>query len=220
MKVFRHLAATLGTYCAVVAIGAFAFVVAVTFVVSAFRDIEISGWSIVASQIARWFLFWAGIYAIHNVLPIAVAHGRTRREFLVAASGFLVVVALATTVIVWLGDLVERGVYQLMGWTAGDERGGVVAYFLMFLVWCAVGMFCAAAFDRFGALGVFSVVVGLPLVIVTGVQIPGSGNLPFVANFPFLLGIGWYGLSVLALLVAVAGTWAIARDMPVRVRAN
>jgi hypothetical protein len=154
---------------------------------------------------------------IHNLLPIAVAHGRTRREVVVAASGFSVVLALAMTLIAWLGFLVEGGIYALMDWRA-DEHGTPLAYFLMFLVWCVVGMFCAAAFDRFGAGGIFSVPIGLALVVVTTAQIPGSGNLPFIRNVPVLFGSGWHVASLAAFLVALAGTWAIARDMPIHTR--
>ncbi|GAB2822989.1 hypothetical protein [Lentzea nigeriaca] len=217
MKVFRHLTTTLVTFSAMVAASVFAFVVVVTFVVSAFRGVEISAWNVVTSQIARWFLLWVGVYVIHNQLPIAVAHGRTRREFLVAASGFSVVLALVMALIAWLGFAIEGGIYSLMDWRA-DEHGSPWAYFLMFLVWCAVGMFCAAAFDRFGASGVFWVPVGLALVVVTTAGIPGSGNLPFIRNVPVLLGSGWHALSVVAFLIALAGTWVIARDMPIRVR--
>ncbi|SDL99595.1 hypothetical protein SAMN04488074_11598 [Lentzea albidocapillata subsp. violacea] len=217
MKIFRHLNASLLIFCAMVAAGAFVFVLVVTFAVSAFRGIEISGWNVVTSQIARWFLFWMGIYVIHNMLPIAVAHGRTRREFLAGASAFTVVLALLMAVLGWLGFAAEGGIYSLMDWNA-DEHGSPVAYFLMFLVWCTTGMFCAAAFDRFGAGGIFSVPIGVVLVAVTTVDIPGSGNLPFIPNLPVLLGAGWHAVSVAAFLVALACTWAIARDMPVRLR--
>jgi hypothetical protein len=217
VKIFRHLTISLLVFCAMVAAGAFAFALVVTFVVSAFRDVEISAWNVVTSQIARWFLFWIGIYVIHNLLPIAVAHGRTRREFLLAASGFTVVLALVMALLGWLGFLAEAGIYSLMDWNA-DEHGSPLAYFLMFLAWSAVGMFCAAAFDRFGAGGIFSVPIGLALVVTTTVAIPGSGNLPFLRDVPVLFGSGWHLVSVVAFVAALAGTWAIARDMPVRLR--
>ncbi|GGM68799.1 hypothetical protein GCM10011609_00650 [Lentzea pudingi] len=217
MKIFRHLTTALTTFSALVAGGAFAFVVALTFVVSIFRDVEISAWNVVASQIGPWFLLFIGVYAIHNTLPIAIAHGRTRREFLVAASGFSVVLALVMTVAEWLGFLVEGGIYSLMDWSAG-EHGTQYAYFQMYLVWVAVGMLCAAAFDRFGAGGIFVLPVAFAFVVITRVQIPGSGDFPFFRNVPSVLGSGWHVLSVAAFLVALAGTWAIARDMPVRQR--
>ncbi|GHH31522.1 hypothetical protein [Lentzea cavernae] len=218
MKIFRHLALTLTAFCAMVAGGSFVFAVALTFVVSAFRDVEISAWNIVASQVGPWFLLFIGVYAIHNVLPIAVAHGRTRREFLVAASAFSVVLALVMTAVEWLGFLVEGGIYSLMGWGA-DERATQFAYLLMYLVWFTVGMLCAAAFDRFGGGGIFVLPVALALVVATRVQVPGSGNLPFVTSLPYLLGAGWYVALAVSFGVALAGTWAIAREMPIRVRA-
>jgi hypothetical protein len=107
VKIFRLLTRTLVAFCAVVAACVFALAVAITFVVSGFRDVEISAWNVVTSQIARWFLFWVGIYVIHNQLPIAVAHGRTRRSFLVAASAISVVLALVMTVIAGVGFVLD-----------------------------------------------------------------------------------------------------------------
>ncbi|WP_329790386.1 hypothetical protein V1227_00405 [Lentzea sp. DG1S-22] len=217
MKVFRHLTTSLVAFCALVAGGAFAFAVALTFAVSLFRDVEISAWNVAASQIGPWFLLFIGVYAIHNMLPIAVAHGRTRREFLVAASVFSVVLAVLMTAVEWLGFLVEGGIYSLMDWSA-DEHAAQPAYFLMYLVWFAVGMLCAAAFDRYGPGGVFVLPVAFALVVVTRVQMPGSGNLPFVEDIPVLLGPGWTAALAASFVVALAGTWAIARDMPIRTR--
>ncbi|MFD4641758.1 hypothetical protein ACFWN2_30945 [Lentzea sp. NPDC058436] len=217
MKIFRHMVVTLTSFCAMVAGGTFAFVLALTFVVSIFRHVEISAWNIVASQVGPWFLLWIGVYVIHNMLPIAVAHGRTRREFFLAASGFSVVLAVAMTLLEWVGFLVEGGIYSLMDWR-GDAHGTQLAYFLMYLVWFAVGMLCAAAFDRFGPGGVFVLPVGLALVVATRVRFPGSGNLPYVDELPDLLGSGWYAALVASFVIALAGTWAIARDMPVRQR--
>ncbi|MGI5506824.1 hypothetical protein [Lentzea sp. CA-135723] len=217
MKIFRHLTTTVGLFCVLIAAGAFALAIVTPFAVDAFTRVELSSWNVVASQIARWFLFWVGIYLIHNLLPIAVAHGRTRREFLAGASAFAFVLVLVMALVSWLGFLVEGGIYSAMEW-ASDGHASPVAYFLMFLVWCVTGMFCAAAFDRFGAGGVFSIPIALPLLAVTTVEIPGSGNLPFIPDLPSLLGAGWHLVSVAAFLVALAGTWAIARTMPVRVR--
>jgi hypothetical protein len=217
VKIFRHLTTTLVTFSAIIGASAFVFAVVVTFVVSAFRDVEISAWNVVATQIARWFLFWAGVYVIHNVLPIAVAHGRTRREFLLATSGFTVVLSLVLALLAWLGFLVEGGIYSLMDWRAG-EHGSPLAYFLMFLVWCAVGAFVAAAYNRFGPYGLLSFPAGLVLAVVAGVKVPGSGELPYLPDIPVALGAGWHAVSLLAFVIALAGTWVVARTMPIRPR--
>ncbi|HUQ60311.1 hypothetical protein [Lentzea sp.] len=217
MKTFPHLTKILLSFSAMVAGGAFAFAVVLTFVVSFFRDVEISAWNVVASHVAPWFLLFVGVYAIHNVLPIAVAHGRTRREFLVAASGLSVALTVVATVLAWLGFLAEGAIYPLMDWNA-DDRGMLFAHPLMFLVWFVTGMFCAAAFARFGAGGAFALPVAFALMTVTRAQIPGTGTLPFVANVPDLLGPGWHAVSGAAFVVALAGTWAIARDMPIRIK--
>jgi len=219
VKIFRHLTTTLVSFCAMVAGGTFAFAVALTFAVSIFRDVEISAWNIIASQIGPWFLLWIGVYAIHNMLPIAVAHGRTRREFLTAASAFSVVLAVVMTAAEWLGFVLENGIYSLMDWR-GDEHGTQLAYFLMYLVWFAVGMLCAAAFDRFGAGGVFVLPAALALVVATRVQVPGSGNLPFIDELPDVLGVAWYAVLAGSFVIALAGTWAITRTIPVRVRST
>lgn len=219
MKVFRHLTTTLVTYGAYVAACVFLFTLLAAFSISMFGDVVFSGWMLVTVQIARWFVLWVGVYAVHNVLPIAIAHGRTRREFLVAATGFVVVFALAMTLLAWLGFVIEGGVYDLMDWRS-TGHGSPLAYFLMFLVWCGVGMFVTAAFDRWGYRAVLALPVGLVLAVVPGITMPGTGDLPFIRNAPTMLGDGWHVVSLGAWVVAMAVTWAIVRDMPVRARTN
>lgn len=217
MKIFRHLTTMLVSYGAIVGAGAFLAVLVAEFVISMFTDIVFSGWMLVTVQIARWFVLWVGVYAIHNVLPIAIAHGRTRREFLGAATGFTVVFALAMALLTWLGFLVEDGVYGLMDWRS-TPHGSPLAYFLMFVVWCAAGMLVAAAFDRWGYGAVVTLPAALALALVPGVTMPGTGDMPFFRNAPTLLNDGWHAVSLGAWVVAIAVTWAIARDLPVRSR--
>ncbi|MEU7479615.1 hypothetical protein AB0A63_26745 [Lentzea sp. NPDC042327] len=215
MRVFRHLATSLAGFSALVAAGVFVFTVALTFAVSLFKDVVISGWSVAAGQVGPWFVLFVGVHVIHNVLPVAVAHGRTRRELLGAATGFSVVFAAAMAAVAWLGFAVEGGVYALMDWTAGD-RGLPHAYFLMYLVWCAVGMLLAAAFDTSGLAGLVALPFGIAFAVMAKVRIPGSGELPFLRNEMSLLGAGWHVASAVAWLLAVAATWLIAKNMPVR----
>ncbi|WP_086668670.1 hypothetical protein [Lentzea kentuckyensis] len=217
MKIFRHLTVTLVTYGAIVAACVFLLTLAVSFVISRLGHIAFSGWMLVTVQIARWFVLWVGVYTIHNMLPIAIAHGRTRREFLGAATGFSAVFALAMSLLVWLGFLVEDVVYDLMGWRT-TPHGSPLGYVLMFAVWCGVGMFVTAAFDRWGYAGVFTLPVGLALVAVPGVTMPGTDDLPFFRDAPEWLGNGWHVVSLFAWMVTMAVTWAVARTMPVRVR--
>jgi hypothetical protein len=220
VKIFRYLTMTMVSFSAFAAACVFLVVLAVSFVISMFGEIVFSGWMLVSVQIARWFVLCVGAYAVHNVLPIAVAHGRTRREFLVAATGFTAVFALVMAVLMWLGFLVEGSVYSLMDWRT-TPHGSPLAYFLMFLVWCGVGMFVTAAFDRWGnGGGVLTLPVALALVLVPGITMPGTGDMPFVRDAPYLLGDGWHVVSLFAWVVAAAATWAIARDMPVRVRTS
>jgi hypothetical protein len=217
VKIFRHLTLTLVPFGAIVAACVFLAVLAATFTISTFGKIVFSAWMLVTVQIARWFVLWVGVYVIHNVLPIAIAHGRTRREFLVAAAGFTAVFALAMSVLAWLGFLVEDGVYDLMGWRS-TPHGSPLAYFLMFAVWCGVGMFVTAAFDRWGYGGVLTLPVGLLLVAVPGITMPGTDDMPFIRDAPEWLGDGWHVVSLFAWAVVMVLTWAVARNMPVRVR--
>lgn len=217
MKVFRHLTTTLVAYGAIVAACVFLAVLAATFTLSLFADIVFSGWMMVSVQIARWFVLWVGVYVIHNVLPIAIAHGRTRREFLAAATGFSAVFAVAMSVLAWLGFLVEDSVYDVMGWR-NHPHGSLLAYTLMFAVWCGVGMFVTAAFDRWGYGGALTLPVGLALVAVPGITMPGTDDLPVFRDAPELLGEGWHVVSVFAWMITMALTWAVARAMPVRTR--
>jgi surface polysaccharide O-acyltransferase-like enzyme len=76
-----------------------AAVVALTFALDLRVDLDRSVWDPAVSA-ARWFALGYGVYLVNRLLPVFVAHGRTRREFAASIAVFMVAALLALGVAV------------------------------------------------------------------------------------------------------------------------
>lgn len=206
-------------------------VMAVVTGVSFFRDIVVSGWEI-AAGIVPWYAAFIGGYVLHTMLPLHIAHGRTRRDFAIEAAIFggifTIVVALLTT----LGFLIEQGVYAIAGWSRGTPDNHLYAsytdyatifaeYGLTILVWTAAGAFVGASIYRSSELGWFSLVPGLGMVAIAGLARAESGQpMGFILNRLPETGSGSLALtallSLVSLLIGIGLTWLTMRDTPMR----
>jgi hypothetical protein len=213
--------------------GFFVFVTLVTLVVSAFRPIEISGWE-VASQLPRWFVGGIGVYLTAVYLPLYIAHGYTRREFLAQAPLATAATVGVAALLMTVGYGLERVVYGLADWpqtlqqshlfAAPDQYGLILLEFLvLFSVWAAAGALCGAGFYRGPAPGLAVTPVALAMVglaeavlnpgffeLVTAIA-AGLGMQPTTVSTTTAVGIG-----VGAVVTGSAVTWALVRDLPVR----
>jgi hypothetical protein len=230
--VVRVLLGSLVPFLLVVWAAALVFVAVLVPVVSIWKDITISGWNVASVQLGRWFLFALGYHVVHDVLPTAVAHGRTRREFAAQAALVTLVVSAAAALLVAVGFGLEFLLYRAAGWTqalgeqaafgSATEFPAIAgAHWAVFAVWMAVGALAAAGFDRLGGGGLLLVPVGLALVVPAGLAVNGSSSLPFLPSFG-----GWESVpAAVALLLCAASwavglalTWSLVRDIPVRAR--
>ncbi|WP_199439882.1 hypothetical protein [Umezawaea beigongshangensis] len=231
--VLRVLCRALVSVLVVVWAAALVFVAVLVPVVSIWREVTISGWNVASVQAGRWFLFGLGYYAVHDVLPAVIAHGRTRREFAAQAAVVTLVVSGAAALLVAVGFGLEFLLYRAMDWTqrlgeqgtfssATDFPAIVWAHWAVFAVWMVVGAMVAAGFDRLGGGGLVVVPVGVALILPPGLAVNGSNSLPFL---PTLGSWGSVPTAVVLLLCAVswavglAVTWSLVRDLPVRARA-
>jgi hypothetical protein len=182
-----------------------------------------------AVTVVRWFALGYGAYLIYRLLPVYVANGRTRREFLSSVPLFLVVSAAALAALLTLGFALEAVLYRAMDWphqvsqenlfTSPDDYPLIfLSYLAMLLVWTTIGLFLGAGFYRSGGWELVVLALGLVLVVVTGWAVGFSG-LPFVgittevADLPLA---GTIGLCLAGLLAGAAMTWALVRDIPIR----
>ena len=232
-KLARHRLADDTVAVALLWAGFFVFVTMVTLGVSAFRPIEVSGWE-VGSQLPRWFLGGIGVYLTAVYLPLYIAHGYTRREFLaqapVATAATVAVAALLMTV----GYGLERVIYGVADWpqvlqqshlfAAPDQYGLILLEFLLlFAVWAAAGALGGAGFYRGPASGLAVTPVALAMVgLAEAVLNPGFFEL--VTAIAGELGLQPEGVSITAAIGVGVGavalgsalTWLLVRDLPVR----
>lgn len=213
------------------------------FIVSFWHDISASAWHIVG-QPARWFLFALAIHIGWTQFELYVAHGRTRRAFMLEALQFLAAFAPLMAVIFALSFLMEAGYYSLMGWTQGigedeafyrsvfDIPLVLLQWTLTFGLWMAGGLFIGAMWYRSTVLGVVSLFVGIACALISTAAIGevtinfGQGSNPasalvhamlFIAVQASTHGIGAVVLLhvvMTALLIGLA--WLVLRDAPIR----
>lgn len=216
----------------VLAAGFFAAVLLLTFIVSRYRDIAVSGWDI-AAQIPRWFIGGVGVYLTAVYVPLYIAHGHTRR----AAARQLAVVAVLYTVVtaglMALGYALEGFIYQAAGWTheltadhlfgsslasSGDYWLAVFEFTGVLLVWMVGGAMLGAGFYRNPAIGLGLIPVALVMASVTEAVFGPS----MFDGISALLGLVGITATQTSAVVAVAAsiTWLLVRDIPMRSKAN
>ena len=209
------------------------FTMAVVTGVSFARDIVISGWD-VATGIIPWYAAFIGGYVLHTVLPIHIAHGRTRRDFAIEVLAFSGIFTTLLALLATAGFAIEQGLYALAGWSreAPDDHlfssytdyATIFAeYWLMVLVWTAAGALIGAAIYRSPEGGWLAFIPALVLVGLAGLGTePRLGPLAFIVDrldieadpsLPLAA-----AMSVACYLAALAMTWPIMRDMPLRNR--
>lgn len=184
-----------------------------------------------AASIVRWFALGYGVYFVNRMLPVYVAHGRTRHEFLRSMAVFLLVAAAMVAALLTFGLALESVLYRLMDWahrvpderlfdSAGQYPLVFLTYWAMLVIWATIGLLLAAGFYRSEGWEVPVILLALAIVMVTGYGI-GFNGLPFlgavvdVADLPLA---GSLALCLAGLLPGAAATWALVRDIPIRSR--
>lgn len=195
-----------------------------------FNTVTFSVWD-GATKVVRWFALGYGIYLIHHLLPTLIAHGQTRRTFMLQASLFTVVATIVLGALMTLGYVLETAVYRALDWqpalTAAQAFISVgrlpMTFFTclaMFLVWTVSGALLGAGFYRAEELALVTLPIALLLISAAGVAI-GYTGLPFIGIFIDRLDIPLAvagPLSAGAFLLGLWLIWVIVRDIPLRKR--
>ena len=204
----------------------------VTFGVSIFREIEVSGWSM-GSSAARWFVFAIACYLAYSVLPLHVTHGQTRRDFAARFMAFVPLYGALTALLTVLTFYIEGAVYAMMGWPHVIETGalydsalGPVAFLEIWLiaaVWTGAGGMVAAGWYRNGWLGGLLTTLAV-LVALLSATTMGDHDTPFFwvgSQFGLEPSIPLAIVSHIAFLALFyAIFWFVVRDMPVHSKAE
>jgi hypothetical protein len=198
-------------------------------VIAHFTPITSSIWEN-AGQWPRWWLFAMAVALIAVQLPVAVTHGVTRRAALRAVGVVSVLVSLFWAGYMVLGHVVERIIYDALGWpdamqtehlfTDGyDVLPMLAEYWLIFLGYLVAGLLVGGVYYRFGP--------------VRGTLLLPATLLPAVV-IEVLLSTGWYGTglqdglsidrsaapvlvvaSVVVLSLGALAIYLVLRDVPI-----
>lgn len=206
-----------------------------TAVASNWTDITQSTWQEAASQVPRWFALFIGIRVGHDLLPLHVAYGQTRREFSAMGAVFILVFATAAALMVTAGFVFEAGLYEVTGWPQSIEERHLYSSawelhlifteaWLPLALWTAGGAFIGVAFYRESGLGGLAIGVCIVIAGVAGIILDGDWG-PFGGVYERLtgdnevhpaIGIPAY-LGCIALVAGMA--WLTVRDIPLRNKA-
>jgi hypothetical protein len=226
----RLLFATHLPFLALCWAGFAAAVVALTFALALRVDLDQSVWD-PAVSVARWFALGYGVYFVNRLLPVYVAHGRTRREFATNVAVFLVAASAMVAALLALGLALEGVLYRALGWphqvdaerlydAAGPYPLVFISYWALMLTWAAMGLLLGAGFNRSSGSALVAIALALAMLVVTGYAI-GFDGLPFLGSVVDLARVslaGTLALCLAGLLPGVAVTWALVRDIPIRNR--
>lgn len=206
-------------------------VMAVAIGIAFFSDVTGSV-MVVASSFAAWHVAFLTGYVAYRHVPRFIAHGQTRRGAGIQLATFMGVFAAIDALLITISYLIEYGFYALASWPrdlSGEhlfsshlDAGMIFAeYWLIFLVWAAAGGLVGVAFYRYGAGGWLALVPAGILMCLAGVN-SGQAFMRFVLqSLPAIETTSPALFTVLALasfLVAIAMTWSIVRDVPLRTR--
>ena len=209
------------------------FVFLVTAGVAQWREIAVSGWE-QAVQATQWYSLIIGVCLGWTYLPLHLAHGQTRRDFMAQAAVFVGAFAAVAAALVTATFLIESVIYSLVGWSQSVDTGhlyssatDVPAVFTEWLLrsalWTAGGLFIASAWYRADSLGGLAIFVAILCAGLSGIAY-GPEWGPSVRIFEYVTGgasLGATGgilLHVTLVTTLLALTWAVVRDIPLRSR--
>lgn len=197
-----------------------------------FDTITSSIWDPAATQVVRWYMLFIGFYLSSTLLPVYIAHGKTRRDFAIEASIFTACLSALGAALVIGGYGLEAVLYRIMDWP--QEIGGnhwfssldqvpliFAEFWLMFLIWILGGAFIAAAFYRSSIAGVTAILVGMIVAGMVDIALGGSwgplgsviegifGSTSMPASPSVVMILG-------SILIFVGLNWAMIRDIAVK----
>ena len=217
-------------FAALLWLGLYVAMVALTFAIDRWGTVDTSVWE-QASQPIRWGLLFIGVWVVQTYLATYVAHGITRRSFGERTAGLAVALAALVAALSTLGFVIEGWIYDVKDWSqaiadehlfdSADDLPQIFGtYFLVFLLWFAVGVLNGVAFYRNdGEWSFISIPVTIVVVAASEAAIDGAYPEVITRVVGFLDDVAApVGVAVWAacLAAAVAMTWGLLRDVPIK----
>jgi hypothetical protein len=222
-------------FSALIWLGFVVFIGALVVGAKRYSSIDASYWEW-STQFIPWFTLFIGVHIGTVMLPLNIAHGKTRRDFSNETVIFLVIYSVAISVLILIGWLLERALFSIIDVpqvladehlfaNAHDYSRIFVSSLFIQLSWTTAGVVISAAYYRWNYEGLLSIA---PCVVAIGfVQAVTGGGwelatelidrfLDFDASsIPAAIVVG-----LLASAAMMAMAWPIVRDMPMRQRSS
>lgn len=216
-------------------VGFVIFIGAIVIGMKRYSNVDSSYWES-ATQFIPWFTLFIGVHVGATLLPLNIAHGKTRRDFSIETVIFLVTYSFAISVLILIGWLLERALYSVIDLpqvltddhlytNAHDYPRIFISSLFIQLGWTTAGVVISAAYYRWDFEGLLSII---PCVGAIGLiqAVIGGGWEPVTAladrfieiDAPSILVALIVGILASAAMMAMA--WPIVRDLPMRQRSS
>ncbi|MEV0156035.1 hypothetical protein AB0H57_20175 [Micromonospora sp. NPDC050686] len=196
-------------------------------------DVTESLWLNTGSTQPRYFLLAIGVMLVALHLPVYVAHGTTRRLFVLVGAAFALAISAAFAVGIMIGFGLERTVFGWLGvldqlidpypvQSLGDGLRGILSLTLLSLVYLCCGWLIGSIYYRYGAwTGTLMIPVAALPLFVTEAGLGQKYLGEWLAQEVGLSGLSYRAGLIVALgsaAVVLAVIYGINRAVPIRPR--
>lgn len=175
-----------------------------------------------AAQAPLWYFLVVGTQALTLTFPFSQAMGVTRREFFIGTFLTATLTSAILSGVFVVGGLIERATdgWGMNGWIfylepvwAWGPFGALAFYFVIAMLFFAIGFWSATIYKRFGGLWLTVVLVCIGVLLVAAMWIIGRANA-WGQVFVWFGAQGMAGLALWSLVLIVV--LAVGSFIPLR----
>lgn len=174
------------------------------------------------AQAPLWYFLAVGVQALTLTFPFSQAMSVTRREFFFGTYLTAALTSAILAIVFVIGGWIELATngWGLNGWFfylewvwAGGPFAAMCFYFVIAMLFFAIGFWTATIYKRFGAFWLTVTLLGIGAVLVALLWVVGMGNA-WIAVFTWFATVGATGFALGA--VALVVVLAVASFVPLR----
>jgi len=167
------------------------------------------------TQAPLWYFLFVGVQALTFTFPFSQAMSVTRREFFFGTYLTAAITAAILSLVFLVGGLIElatngwgmNGWFFYLDWVwAAGPAAALLFYFVIAMLFFAIGFWAATLYKRFGTFWLTATLVGIGAILIGLLWLVGLANA-WAEVFTWFASIGATGFAIGAIvLIAVLAT--------------
>ena len=174
------------------------------------------------TQAPLWYFLFVGVQALTFTFPFSQAMSVTRREFFFGTYLTAAITAAILSLVFLVGGLIElatngwgmNGWFFYLDWVwAAGPAAALLFYFVIAMLFFAIGFWAATLYKRFGTFWLTATLVGIGAILIGLLWLVGLANA-WAEVFTWFASIGATGFAIGA--IALIAVLATASFIPLR----